>query len=204
MSSIDTSAENSEIPHSNSAHHVKFNIQEEEFKNHHENLEINSLGPHAFNVNLGYLKVDHNYKVTFSLHLSNPQNPAQNYENIRYLADRSSKHVIFKEMRKESNNLYSFTVIFYAYREKHDQETIYFSLDDSNGHEHSSAHGSSAHHDHHNNTNTHNKLVIHFEAKVLGQHQGTPLLRNGITLLHSHSNSSSTSSFNDKSHFNIN
>jgi hypothetical protein len=47
-------------------------------------------------------------------------------------------------------------------------------------------------------------VSIHFEAKVLGLHQGTPLLRNGITLLHTHSNSSHSATDSEKSHFNIN
>jgi hypothetical protein len=157
-------------------HHVKFNIQEEEFKNHHENLEIVQQSSNVFNVNLGYLKVDHNYKITFSLNLS-ALNTASS-DNLKYLPDKSSKHVILKEFHQEASDkkLYTFTVVFNAFKEKHDLETVYFSL---------------------NNNHHHQQVVLHFEAKVLGQHQGTQLLRNGITLLH-HQNGG------EKSHFNIN
>ena len=180
--SIETSAENREMSHSTSDHHVKFNIQEEEFKNHHENLEISTISPNNFHVNLGYLKVEHNYKITFSLHL----NGSISCDNLKYLAERSSKHVTFKECKREANsNLYTFTVLFYAYREKHDQETVYLSSAESGSH-------------------SANQVVIHFEAKVLGVHQGTPLLRNGITLLHTHSNNPVHASASEKSHFNIN
>lgn len=43
--------------------HVKFKIEEEEIKGHHESLEITELGENKFNVNLGYLKMDHYYRV---------------------------------------------------------------------------------------------------------------------------------------------
>jgi hypothetical protein len=112
-------------------HHVKFNIQEEEFKNHHENLEITTLSANTFHVNLGYLKVEHNYRVTFSLRLSDSEAAQVKCgESLRFLADRSSKHVTFKECKREStsDNVYTFTMLFFAYREKHDQETVYFRI----------------------------------------------------------------------------
>lgn len=43
--------------------HVKFKIEEEEMKGHHENIEITDIGHNKFNVNLGYLKMDHYYRV---------------------------------------------------------------------------------------------------------------------------------------------
>ena len=175
-------------------HHVKFNIQEEEFKNHHENLEIKNISPNVFHVNLGYLKVEHNYRVTFSLHL---EGGSVSSENVRILTERSSKHVAFKDIKRESDNLYTLTVHFFAYHEKYDQETVYLSIDDghlnSNGH-----HKDNGHH-------SKNVITLHFEAKVLGKHQGTPLLRNGITLLHTHSNNQLASGHSsEKSHFNLN
>ena len=160
-----------ETTSSSSNHHVKFNIEEEELKSHHENLEIVQQSAHVFHINLGYLKVDHNYKITFSLNL-----PKTN--GLTYLTERSSKHVLIKECKQETDSLYTFTVIFNAFKEKNDLETVYF----ANGADH------------------HSNIVLHFEAKVLGQHQGTPLLRNGITLLHNHSHSLSS----ERSHFNIN
>lgn len=188
-------------------HHVKFNIQEEELKSHHENLEISNAGSeNAFHVNLGYLKVDHSYKVVFSLTLAHPVEA----KNIQLLSSRSSKHVTFKEVHRESSdkNVYTFTVYFYAYKEKSDKETIYFTtVANENGNQHKE--GFHLPHiggkDHHNSSH----IVIHFEAKVLGQNQGTPFLRNGITLMHTHS-SSSNPHLDEiepdaaKSHFNIN
>jgi hypothetical protein len=156
-------------------HHVKFNLQEEEVKNHHEFLEINKLNEYNFNIHLGYLKVDHYYKVTFSIELGkNHRIDVENFDNS-YLRDKSSKNVTFKGAKFDSaTGVCQFTIVFYAFREKTDIERVYFRLSD---------------------TNDEHLLTLNFEAKVLGAHQGTPLLRNGITLLTHHS---------EKSHFNIN
>ena len=43
--------------------HVKFKIEEDELKGHHENLEITEVAHNKYNVNLGYLKMDHYYRV---------------------------------------------------------------------------------------------------------------------------------------------
>jgi hypothetical protein len=76
-------------------------------------------------------------------------------------------------------------IVFHVHREKLDKELIYFSLEDQKD----------------------ARLELHIEAKVLGVNQGTPLLRNGITLLHHghqpHSSSTRKIS-NENIHFNIN
>lgn len=160
-------------------HHVKFNLQEEEVKNHHENLEITKLNEYSFNINLGYLKVDHNYKVTFSIEVGkNHKIDVDNFDQS-YISDKSSKNVTFKGAKFDAaTGVCQFTIVFYAFREKTDIERVYFRLSD---------------------TNDEHLLTLNFEAKVLGAHQGTPLLRNGITLLTHHKSNSS-----EKSHFNIN
>lgn len=170
-------------------HHVKFNLQEDEIKNHHENLDITQIGLNKFDINLGYLKVDHYYKVSFSLKLD------QNYKKFVFLKEKSSQHVNFKELKRgpeqsDLSHVYDLTVVFYAFKEKHDKETIYFSLDDQN--------------DLNEETDLNNILEIHLEAKVLGAHQGTPLLRNGITLLPNHTHHHMNSNSNEKLHFNLN
>ncbi|RNA22795.1 hypothetical protein BpHYR1_031416 [Brachionus plicatilis] len=159
-------------------HHVKFNLQEEEIKNHHENLDIIKYENNKFDINVGYLKIDHYYKVVFCLKLDN------NYGNVEFVRDLSSPQVSLKELKKKadfSKGEYEMTFVFYASKEKHDKETIFLRLGDEET----------------------NMLEINFEAKVLGAHQGTPLLRNGITLLSNHiDHLNSTSS--QKLHFNIN
>ena len=128
-----------------------------------------------FNVNLGYLKVNHYYKVTFTLDLKENMNSSSLIS--KYSLDKSSKSVTFKEIKENSNGSVTFLVVFFASKEKLDTESIYFISSD----------------------HQEEILTIHFEAKVLGTHQGTPLLRNGITLLAQHQPGSS-----EKSHFNIN
>ena len=161
---------------SSSHHHVKFNLQEEEVKNHHENLEIVSLSESAFNINLGYLKINHYYKVSFTLDLK--INTNFNSLISKYSVDKSSKNISFKEIKENSNGSVTFLIVFFASKEKLDTESIYFISNETHDHQ--------------------VLLKINFEAKVLGAHQGTPLLRNGITLLAQHV------STNEKSHFNIN
>ncbi|CAF0719174.1 unnamed protein product [Brachionus calyciflorus] len=160
-------------------HHVKFNLQEEEVKSHHENLDIVKIGTNKFDINLGYLKIDHYYKVAFSLELDD------NYQKIVFLKDDSSKSVSLKELKRNANSnvthVFDMTIIFFASKEKHDKETVFLRLGD----------------------NENNVTEINFEATVLGAHQGTPLLRNGITLLPNHTNHLH-SHVNEKLHFNIN
>ena len=161
------------------SHHVKFNLQEEEVKSHHENLDIVKNGENKYDINLGYLKIDHYYKVVFSLKLD------KNYSKIVFLKDDSSKSVSFKELKRnpdsEVTHVFEMAVVFFASKEKHDKETIYLKLGDDDK----------------------SFLEINFEAKVLGAHQGTPLLRNGITLLPNHTNHLHSHT-NEKLHFNIN
>ena len=160
------------------SHHVKFNLQEEEIKNHHENLEIVKVDHYKYDINLGYLKIDHYYKVVFNLKLGN------SYEDVKFIDDLSSPQVSLKELKKKgelSNCEFEMSFVFYASKEKHDKETAFLRLD-----------------------NDEKKILeINFEAKVLGAHQGTPLLRNGITILPNHTNHLNSSS-NQKLHFNIN
>lgn len=70
------------------------------------------------------------------------------------------------------------------HREKLDKEVIYFHLEDDKD----------------------ARLELHIEAKVLGVNQGTPLLRNGITLIHhgQHSGPNSRRVSSENVHFNIN
>lgn len=159
-------------------HHVKFNLQEEEIKNHHENLEIIKVDNNKYDISLGYLKIDHYYKVVFSLKLGN------SYEDAKFIDDLSSPQVSLKELKKRadfSNGEFEMTFVFYASKEKHDKETVFLRLDGDDK----------------------KLLEINFEAKVLGAHQGTPLLRNGITILPNHTNHLHSTS-NQKLHFNIN
>jgi hypothetical protein len=145
-----------------SEHHVKFKLEEEEAKNHHENLEIHKIDEHSYHINLGYLKIDHYYKVTFSLNIEGGE--------LTYKKDKSSKHVTLKEMKNVENGQRQFVFVFYAFKDKIDQEQVVFSR------------------------GSHDHITLNFEAKVLGKNQGTPLLRNGITLLHHVS---------EQSHFNF-
>lgn len=159
-------------------HHVKFNLQEEEIKNHHENLDIIKIEINKFDINLGYLKIDHYYKVVFCLKLDG------SYSNIVFERDLSSPQVTLKELKKKSDSSkdeYEMSFVFYASKEKHDKETAILRLCDTEA----------------------KMLEINFEAKVLGAHQGTPLLRNGITLLPNHTNHLNTTR-DQKLHFNIN
>ena len=138
-----------ELLNHNPSHHVKFNIEEEEFKSHHENVEIHKESDYEYNINLGYLKVDHYYKLKFNLDLSKITSQSS---SIDYLVHKSSRHLSFKEIKMDDNinGMCSFSLIFHAFKEKVDIEKAYFSLSGSD------------------DTN----LVINFEAKVLGAHQG--------------------------------
>jgi hypothetical protein len=157
-------------------HHVKFNIQEEEFKNHHENLEITKVSDYEYNVNIGYLKIDHYYKLKFSLdlsHLIDQQEPT----TLSYLVHKSSRHLSFKDVKLDENGKYLFGLIFHACKEKHDIEKAYFGFvsKEENGH-HSSvsvdgSNGNGSQH-HHGEDSDEKKILINFEAKVLGAHQG--------------------------------
>lgn len=75
-------------------------------------------------------------------------------------------------------------IVFHVHREKLDKEVIHFHLDDEKD----------------------SRLELHIEAKVLGINQGTPLLRNGITLIHHGQNSGPNSRrvSSENVHFNIN
>ena len=94
----------------------------------------------------------------------------------KYSHEKSSKNITFKEIKENSNGSVTFLIVFFASKEKLDTESIYFISNEKD-----------------------DVLTINFEAKVLGTHQGTPLLRNGITLLAQHQLGSS-----EKPHFNIN
>lgn len=54
-----------------------------------------------------------------------------------------------------------------------------------------------------NNTDNPSRLFINFDAKVLGDTQGTPMLRNGVTLIttHNQQHSSNAGHHADKAHF---
>ena len=62
------------------------------------------------------------------------------------------------------NGLYSFSLIFHAFKEKVDIEKAYFSLSEHDEQAHENGNGS----DH----SAEKRLLINFEAKVLGAHQG--------------------------------
>ncbi len=94
----------------------------------------------------------------------------------KYSHEKSSKNITFKEIKENSNGSVTFLIVFFASKEKLDTESIFFISNEKD-----------------------DLLTINFEAKVLGTHQGTPLLRNGITLLAQHQLGSS-----EKPHFNIN
>ena len=162
-------------------HHVKFNLQEEEVRSHHENLEITNSNETTFDINLGYLKVNHYYRVAFTLDLGSKSEINDGLIS-KYSLDKSSKNISFKEIKESANGTYTFLIVFFASKEKLDKESIYFIAND---------------HDQSKSGSHHTLLTINFEAKVLGAHQGTPLLRNGITLLAQHQSS-------EKTHFNIN
>jgi hypothetical protein len=153
-----------------STHHVKFNLEENEFKSHHENLEIIKTNDFEYCVNLGYLKVDHYYKLKFNLDLSSI---VDHSSKINYLVHKSSRHLSFKEIKMDENvnGLYSFSLIFHAFKEKVDIEKAYFSLNehDDQAHENGNGNGNSNGSDH----SAEKRLLINFEAKVLGAHQGT-------------------------------
>ena len=182
------------------SHHVKFNIEEEEIKTHHENIEIERVNERTFSIRLGYLKVQHHYKVKFELDLSELLADQLNASRIKFLADKSSHHMTFKEVKASANarpGHFTFSLVFHSLKEKFDVEHAYFSVQDS--------HDSDVHH----------TLVLNFEARVLGINQGTPMLRNGIVMLHNvsdnhghhllhHQHSHSAGEQHHKPHFNVN
>lgn len=133
----------------NQTHHVKFNIEEEEFKQHHERLEIAKVDEHSYNVNLGYLKVDHYYRIAFDVD--------EELDELVYLKHKSSKYTTLKEMKSNKSGTTSFTFIFYAYKEKSEKENVYFGF---SGSDNNGVHSNDV------------RLQICFEAKVLGEHQG--------------------------------
>jgi len=139
-------------------HHVKFKLEEAEVRSHHENIEIHKQEHNTYKINIGYLKVDHHYKVNFGLNLGEKQ------AHLTYVKEKSSHNVDVKSFKHEADGLVHFSLVFHASKEKIDVEQLVFNVDDS-------------HKPH--------SLTLHLEAKVLGIYQGTPLLRNGITLLHS-------------------
>jgi len=134
-----------------------------------DDLSISSKN--LYKINLGYLKVDHYYKVAFDL--------KHDYNEVNLLKEESSDHVQLKEIKHENGNL-NFTFIFYAFKEKLDEEEVSFNVKTVN--------------------NQNEFLKFNFEARVLGSQQGTPLLRNGITLLHKKTLGHS----DEKNHFNVN
>lgn len=143
--------------HSNSNHHVKFDLVEEEVKTHHDHLEIKEIDRNNFKINLGFLKIDHYYTVTFDI--------KHDYNELTLLNNESSRHVSLKEVRRNNETgTLTFTFVFYAFKEKLDEEQVFFGVKTGN--------------------NQNESLKFEFEARVLGAHQGTPLLRNGVTLLH--------------------
>ena len=156
-------------------HHVKFKLDKEEVKTHHESLEITRIDEHLFSVNLGYLKIDHFYKITFELDYVG--------DEFIYLTDKSSKYIDYKEMQRKSHDDHKclLTFVCYTHKEKSDKEHVYFEVVKClpDGAKQTVV------------------LSILFEAKVLGAHQGTPLLRNGIAIL---SNASLNPELN---HFNV-
>jgi len=146
--------------------HVQFNLSQEEVSNRHDNIEITKVGKHLYDIHLGYLKVDHFYRVTFKLE--------HDFDELVHLKENSSKNVTLDHLKKLKDGHHEFQFLFYAYREKLDKEQVLFTIIESS---------------------TETSLCLNFEAKVLGQNQGTPVLRNGVTLVsHKHPHS-------DKSHF---
>jgi hypothetical protein len=150
-------------------HHVKFKLEEAEVRSHHENIEIHKLEHNTYKINIGYLKVDHYYKVNYSLNLG--EKPV----HLTYVKEKSSQNVNVKSFKREDDGLVHFNLVFHASKEKIDIEQLVFNVEDDSHKPHS--------------------LTIHLEAKVLGVYQGTPLLRNGITLLHSNNG--------ENAHFNL-
>ena len=96
------------------------------------------------------------------------------FDELVHLKDNSSKNVTLEHLKKLNNGQHEFQFLFYAYREKLDVEHVLFTIIESS---------------------TEQSLCLNFEAKVLGINQGTPVLRNGVTLVsHKHPHS-------DKAHF---
>jgi hypothetical protein len=150
--------------------HVQFDLDDEELKSHHEQVEIFKRDEHQYTVNLGYLKVDHYYMFSFDLN---------DYyaESFSYLNDQSSSYIKFKGLVKKSNSLHTMTFICFTHKEENEQDDVYFRVvrkDAETGLEETL------------------NLQITFEAKVLGAHQGTPSLRKGV---HSYTNEDRFSHF---------
>lgn len=143
-------------------HHVQFNLDDEELKSHHEQVEIFKVDEHQYTVNLGYLKVEHYYLFSFDL--------SYEADSFSYLSERSSEYIKFKSLVKKANNICTLTFICFTHKEENEQDDVYFRVvrkSPETGLEETT------------------NLQIRFEAKVLGALQGTPALRKGV---HSYTN----------------
>jgi hypothetical protein len=98
--------------------HVQFKIDKDELRSHHETVEITRIDQDKFTVNLGYLKIDHYYQFSFDLHYE--------AENFRYLTEKSSKYLKFKELVKKSDKIHTMTFICFTHKQKNDKEDVYF------------------------------------------------------------------------------
>lgn len=99
-------------------HHVQFKIDKEEANSHHEKLELTKIDENSFQVNLGYLKIEHQYQFSFDLQYD--------AENLTYLDEKSSKYMTFKKITKHSNNKYLMQFICFTHKEKKEVEQVYF------------------------------------------------------------------------------
>lgn len=146
--------------------HVQFNLSQDEVTHRHDNIEIKKVASHLFDINIGYLKVDHFYRVTFTLE--------HDFDELVHLKETSSKNVTLESLKKLKDGSHEFQFLFYAYREKLDEEQVQFTIKEGSKEKH---------------------LSLNFEAKVLGINQGTPSLRTGVVLV------SHKSAHSDKPHY---
>jgi hypothetical protein len=190
--------------------HVKFNIVEEEFKGHHNNLEIVRNDEHLFYIDVGYLKAHHQYRMAFDFKFK--------FDNLIYCKEKSTSNVILEEVNiillsllSNEKTLILMSNIFASekiqlakilptekvYNTDYNEKNLnYFTKKKVKKTEDGFWHlifihlvnkdtisGDKVYFNLSNNDTT-KVIEIHFEARVLGEEQGTPSLRNGITLIH--------------------
>lgn len=116
---------------------------------------VQEISTGLIEAHLGFLQFQHNYKISIDI----PKSYFLGYDknSILTAAEKSQPNINCKLVSlEETSETYDLEVEFFARKEKLLKEELTFSLDDKH------------------------LVKIVFNARVLGPHKGTPLLKNGI------------------------
>eukprot|EP00088_Acartia_fossae_P023580 TRINITY_DN24582_c0_g1_i1.p1 TRINITY_DN24582_c0_g1~~TRINITY_DN24582_c0_g1_i1.p1 ORF type:complete len:173 (-),score=34.62 TRINITY_DN24582_c0_g1_i1:114-632(-) len=153
MSAIaESSPAASHTHHHHEDHHVHFSTESDEMKEN--SIVVRKRGETSFEVQLGFLQVNHTYEVCVDLS-SSDLDPSLDLESYGQKEVPVPVHVKFLDLRKGESGA-SLTFVFKALHDKVTKEKMFLASKEED------------------------ELQFEIVARVLGKGKGTPLLRSGI------------------------